>query len=95
MWSELAPVSVPSVDRLVAHIGWNTIAQDLVVISTGVGFRGRHGGGVGSGMKHTVGCLKQHRQAFGFGCFFLALIPETPGCGLYGRGVWVGLVCVV
>ena len=38
-------------------------------------------------MKHTVGCLKQHRWApVGFGLFLMALIPEMlvdlrPGCG--------------
>ena len=44
-------------------------------------------------MKHTVGCLKQHRQApVGVWLFLMALIPDMPGLFVW---VWVGLVCVV
>ena len=61
-WSELAPVSVPSVDRLVAH-GVEHYRVGPLGIRVPVEFRARWWSGRGFGTEHTVGCLKQHRHA--------------------------------
>ena len=76
VWSEFAPGSCPSVVRRVAH--WVEHYRVGLAVISGGRFRAGCFGGAWSGMKHTVGCLKQHHRTLfvGFGCFFLALVPE-------------------
>ena len=91
MWSEFAPGSCPSVVRRVAHwvehyrVGPR---RDLE------GWLRAGSWGSGARMKHTVGCLKQHRQApVGVWLFLMALIPDMPGLFVLGVG-GVGVCCL-
>ena len=92
--SELAPGSCPFVVRWVAHWVEHYCVGLAVIFGAGSGLVV---GGSVVRTKHTVGCLRQHREhPWLLGVWVVSDGTDSRDARVAGwLGVWVGLVCVV